>query len=404
MKHNRNGWWIYGLLLITLAACTPGEKKTAAPVTYTCPMHPQIVQEGPGTCPICFMDLVPVAQAGNQQEIVLSERQMALAGIRVAPLSSGNLGSSTVLTGKLAADQELVKVISSRVPGRIEKLYVKETGVRISKGQPLYGIYSEELMTLQKEYLLALKQYNELGNRNERYASFMEAAKKKLLLYGMTEAQVNRLGETEVLSPSVTFVAPASGIVTEIAAAEGSYVTEGSALYRVEGLGILWAEAELYPGEASLVRQGDSVRVIVYGFENQPAAGKVVFMNPEYRPGTGIITLRAQIDNPEGAFAPGMQAGIVLGGSGMKALALPADAVVRGGKGSHVWVKTGERTFMPRIVKTGLETFDKVEITEGLQEGDPVVISGAYLLYSELVLKKGMEPAAVLDNNHSDIH
>ncbi|QEC54229.1 efflux RND transporter periplasmic adaptor subunit [Anseongella ginsenosidimutans] len=356
-------------------------------------MHPQIVQESFGTCPICGMDLVPVNQAGAEQEIMLSNRQIALANIRVEPLSPGNLGNNTFVTGKLAADQELIDVVSSRVPGRIEKLYIKETGRQISKGQPLYEMYSEELLTLQNEYLLTLEQYRQLGDTDKRYASFMEAARKKLLLYGMTADQVKRLGETKARSALVTFGSPVSGIVTEIAAAEGQYVAEGSILYRIEGLDRLWVEAELYPREAALVKEGDQVRVIVAGYEHEPLSGKVVFLNPEYRTGTQILTLRAQIANPGKRFLPGMQASVVLSNNTRTVLALPVDAVVRGEHGAHVWVKAGEGTFTPRMVKTGMETFDRVEILEGLQEGDSVVTSGAYLLYGELVLKKGIEPA-----------
>src|SRR3546814_13471081 len=114
---------IYGLLAVIFAALSPGKKQETggAKVTYTCPMHPQIVQEGPGSCPICGMDLVPVSQSGAEQEIMLGERQMALAGTETAPVSPGSIGNSTFLTGELATDQELTRVISSRAPGRDRK-------------------------------------------------------------------------------------------------------------------------------------------------------------------------------------------------------------------------------------------------------------------------------------------
>lgn len=387
------GTW--ALLILVMAACAPGHQETRnAGVSYTCPMHPQIVQEGPGACPICGMDLVPVDQTGADDEIMLSNRQIALANIRVAPVNLVNMGNNTFISGQLAADQELTDVVSSRVPGRIEKLYIKESGRQIGKGQPLYEIYSEQLLTLQNEYLLTLEQYKQLGNADNRYASFMEAARKKLLLYGMTADQVKRLGETKTRSARVTFESPVSGIVTGVAAAEGQYVAEGSMLYRVEALDRLWVEAELYPREAALVKEGDQVRVIIAGYEQEPVTGKVVFLNPEYRTGTQILTLRAQVANPGKQFLPGMQASMILTSNVRKVVALPVDAVVRGEQGAHVWVKTGEGTFKPRLVKTGMETFDRVEILEGLQEGDSVVVSGAYLLYGELVLKKGIDPAA----------
>lgn len=382
-----------------MTACGPAKEveNSGSGQMHTCPMHPQIVQDGPGSCPICGMDLVPAGQSGSEQEIMLSERQVKLAGIEVDSVRAGGIGGNTFLTGRLKADQELVHTAGSRVPGRIERLYIKETGKPVSKGQSLYTIYSEQLLSLQKEYLLAREQYLQLGKDQDRYASFMEAAKKKLLLYGMTASQITDLTESKTFSPSVTFLSPASGVVTEITVSEGQYVAEGSRLYTIGGLSRLWAEAELYPSEASRIKQGEQVQVIVGGFENEPIRGKVVFLAPQYRAGTQILTLRAAIPNPGGALIPGMQARLVLSEDSAQALVLPSGAVIREEKGSHVWIKTGEGTFAPRKVKTGMESFDKIAITDGLREGDLVVTSGAYLLYSELILKKGQQPMAAME-------
>lgn len=388
---------IAGMLIAFLAACTSGESggnrgTGENGIPHTCPMHPQVVQQGPGTCPICHMDLVPLAQEGSGQEIVLSPRQMMLGNIEVGMAQYGETGEGIYLAGTLKANEELAKVISSRAGGRIEKLYVKESGQYISKGQPLYELYSEQLLTLQKEYLLTLEQYRELGNTNSRYASFAEAAEKKLLLYGMTQKQVDVLAEAGVVSPNVRFHAPVSGVAAEILAAEGQYVSEGSTLYRIEGLERLWVEAALYPGEADIPLTGSIVQVLVNGFENEPMPGKVIFLSPEYQQNSRIITLRAEIENPGQRFSPGMQANVILEKGSGQALALPSNAIIRGEKGAHVWIKTGEGTFSPRMVKTGVETFRRTVITEGLQAGDSVVFSGAYLLYGELMLKKGTDP------------
>ena len=176
------------LLLATSVACQSEEahdgEETALETTYTCPMHPQIVQDEPGTCPICGMDLVPVSQSGtDKRELMLSENQIALGNIKTKRVKFGDVNSNTILTGKLVLDETQTDVISSRAQGRVEKLYIKETGQSVQKGQPLYELYSEELLTLQREYLLALKQNQELGRENPRFASFLEAAKQKLLLF-----------------------------------------------------------------------------------------------------------------------------------------------------------------------------------------------------------------------------
>lgn len=376
---------------------------------YTCPMHPQIVQSSPGTCPICSMDLVPVVKTGEKAaEIVLSASQMQLANVTVQPVSSGSIGNNTVLNARLATDQQQTDVISSRVAGRIERLYVKETGQPIRKGQVLYEIYSEPLLTQQQEYLIALQQEAELGTTEKRYSQFRQAAEQKLRLYGMTAEQIAGLARTKKVLPRIPFVAPSGGTVTEIAASEGQYVGEGALLYRLANLGQLWVEAELYAGESRYVKVGDRLPVQVVGYEGQqPQTARVAFINPEYRAGSQVLVMRAVISNPGGRYQPGQQARVLLRHGVQRGLTLPVDAVVRAGQGAVVFVQTGQsgptgrqsegRTpdgsaFQPRLVQTGTETDQRVAITKGLNGDETIAMSGAYLLYSELILKKGVNP------------
>ncbi|RAU84483.1 efflux RND transporter periplasmic adaptor subunit [Pontibacter arcticus] len=362
-------------------------------------MHPQIVQDKPGTCPICFMDLVLVSQSGKESgELVLMESQVKLGNITTKRIKSGSIGSNSILTGKLVLDETQTDVVSSRAAGRIEKLYLKEPGQTIQKGQPLYELYSEVLLTLQREYLLALAQHRELGKENPRFASFLEAAEKKLLLYGLTQGQVRNLALKQQLSSRITFVAPAGGVVTEVAAVEGQYVAEGAVLYRLGKLGKIWVEAELYPQEAANVKEGDAINVSVAGFGQELASAKVTFISPELRAGSQVVVLRAELPNPNEKYLPGMQANVILPGSGNATLTLPTDAVIRDEKGSHVWVQSGKDTFKAQMVTLGPESAENVAILSGLKENDKVVVTGAYLLYSEYILKKGSHP--VPGHNH----
>ncbi|MBC5774680.1 efflux RND transporter periplasmic adaptor subunit [Pontibacter sp. KCTC 32443] len=388
---------LFLLVAILVAACSVEEKTHAEgeKAAYTCPMHPQIVQDKPGTCPICFMDLVPVSQSDKENgELMLSESQIALGNIKTKRIKSGSVGSNSILTGKLVLDETQTDVISSRAAGRIEKLYLKESGQTIKKGQPLYELYSEELLTLQREYLLSLAQNRELGKENPRFASFLEAAKKKLLLYGLTEGQIRNLARTGQVSSRITFVAPAGGVVTEVAAAEGQYVAEGGVLYRLGKLGKIWVEAELYPQEVVNVKEGDPIKVSVEGFGQEPVTAKVTFISPEFRAGTQVAILRADLSNLNDQYLPGMQANVILPSDMGSSLSLPTDAVIRDEKGAHVWVQSGKDTFKARMVTLGEESADNVAILSGLKENDKVVVSGAYLLYSEFVLKKGANPMA----------
>lgn len=398
---------IIATIAVTLIACSQekqgGEhaghaeaKEESSAAKYTCPMHPNVVQDGPGKCPVCGMDLVPKTANTNAStdDLMLSDSQIKLANITTQKVSVQSIGQTVLVNGKLVANEDLSKVISTRAAGRVEKLFVKETGRTIQKGQPLYELYSETLLTLQREFLLAKEQYDALGSTETRYKSFLDASRRKLILYGLSNSQVEDLAKNKNVQNRITFLSPASGIVTEISVAEGQYVSEGGPLIRIEDTSNLWLEAELYPNEATLAKVGDKINVRVTGFENQPLEAKVTFLSPEFRANTQIMSMRASISNPTLALKPGMQAQVFFSHSTKNALSLPVDAVIRDGRGTHVYVQRGHNTFRPQMVKTGIEDFEKVEITEGLVEGDTVAVTGAYLLYSEIILKKGTDPMA----------
>jgi Cu(I)/Ag(I) efflux system membrane fusion protein len=375
-------------------------KEEISATKYTCPMHPNVVQDGPGKCPVCGMDLVPKTAntTASTDDLMLSDSQIKLANVTTQKVSVQSIGQTVLVNGRLVENEDLSQVISTRASGRIEKLFVKETGRTIQKGQPLYELYSETLLTLQREFLLAKEQYDALGSTETRYKSFLDAARRKLILYGLSNSQVEDLGQNKNVQNRITFLSPASGVVTEISVSEGQYVSEGGPLIRIEDTSNLWLEAELYPNEATLAKVGDKINVRVTGFENRPIEAKVTFLSPEFRANTQIMSMRASISNQTLALKPGMQAQVLFSHSTKNALSLPVDAVIRDGRGTHVYVQRGHNTFRPQMVKTGIEDFEKVEITEGLVEGDTVAVTGAYLLYSEIILKKGTDPMA--GHNH----
>ncbi len=383
---------------VFIAACSEEKKPEAAAAskklqTFTCPMHPQVIKNEMGTCPICGMDLVPFEKNSNDKALKIDEKRQALANITTTVIGLNSLTGFKQLNGRLTVDPEQSSYISSRIAGRVEQLYVRETGVSINKGQALYQLYSEQLATLQQEYLMAIAQEKQFqGDQIER--QIVASAKQKLLLYGQSEAQVQQLAKTQKKNPLITFYAPASGIVAELSITPGQYVAEGSPILRLEGYGQLWVEADVYPNEAKQIKVGQKVKVVIAGWEDQPQEMTVNFLTPALQSGTQLSQLRGSIPNPKNQWQPGLQANVfVPSGARGNALTLPVDAVIRDGKGMHVWIKSGKDSFEPRLVKTGAENDNQVEIAEGLHEGDQVVITGAYLLYSEYILKKGKNPA-----------
>lgn len=383
--------------VLLLEACKENKSSQQATVkqqTYTCPMHPQIVQEKPGTCPICGMDLVPFDKNNTDPFLTLSESQMALANITTLTIGSGALSDNKILNGRLAINPEQTSFISSRVAGRIEVLYIKETGVRVNKGQALYKIYSEQLAALQQEYLLAVAQARQFP-ADDRFQQIEKAARQKLLLYDQTGSQLQQLVTSQKIEPYVTYSAPVSGVVAELMATEGQYVSEGGTIMRIEGYTTLWVEADVYPDEAATIKVGQAVKVVVPGWEDQPQNMTIRFINPAFQSGSQLMQVRGTISNPNNQWQPGLQANILLPvKSTGNVLTLPVDAVIRDGKGMHIWIEESKGKFVPRMVRTGMENADIVEITEGLKEGEKVVITGAYLLYSEYILKKGGDPMA----------
>lgn len=388
---------------VFLAACKEtGKKKTvvAAKQTYTCPMHPQIIQDKPGTCPICGMDLVQFDKNNKETSLTLGESQVALANITTLVVGAGALSNFKQLNGRLVTDPQHTTIISSRVAGRIEVLFVKETGVKVSKGQALYKIYSEQLAALQQEYLLSAAQVKQFPD-DARFQQIERAARQKLLLYDQSPEQISQLLQSQRVNPYVTYPATESGIVAGLSVSEGQYIAEGGAVMNVEGYQQLWVEADVYPAEAAAVKVGQSVKVIVAGWENEPQTMTVQFISPALQNGSQLLQIRGTVPNPGNRWQRGLQANILLPlQSKGDVLRLPADAVIRDGKGAHVWVERSKGKFEPRMVQTGMESFDAVEITKGLTAGDTVVVSGAYLLYSEYLLKKGSDPMAGMAMPH----
>jgi Cu(I)/Ag(I) efflux system membrane fusion protein len=365
-------------------------------VYYTCSMDPQVVELEPGKCPICKMPLTPVKKSNGagKDELQLSDQQVQLGNIRVDTIRSGMIADKMILTATLNTDQMKLNSVSARVMGRIDRLYFKNAGDYVKRGDALFDLYSEALNNAKQEYRLALEKKRTLDNSIVDFEQLVRSARTKLQLWGMSEAQIKELEEAEKISVQTTYHSPVSGYITFLDALEGQYVMEGGTVLRVADLSTLWAEAQVYVSQLAQVDAQAIAEVKFPDFPGKSVKGRIEFVNPEINPETRITLLRVSIPNAGNQLRPGMPAYLLLKGKQHHSLTLPTDAVIRDSKGATVWVQTGKNTYKNRMVEIGLEENGRMEIRRGLMPGDVVVVSGAYLLNSEYVFKKGTDPMA----------
>ena len=362
---------------------------------YTCSMHPQVVEYKPGNCPICKMKLTLVEKkiTIKNDEIQLSDQQILLGNIQTDTIRSGTIDDQIVLTATLNFDQTKSASVSSRVMGRIEKLYFKNIGDYVKKGSSLYDVYSEELNNAKQEYLLLLDKQKVFATETAiDFDQLLQSAINKLLLWGITENQIQELAKNKKATATTTFYSTASGYITTLEVLEGDYVMEGGTIVKLADLSSLWAEAQIYSSGFLEINRNSIATVMLPDFNGKEIKGRVEFINPEINPNTRINLIRVAIPNTEMQLKPGMSAYVILKSPQRKSLTLPIDAVIRDGKGATVWLQTANKTYKNVMVQIGLESADRIEIKSGLKIGDVVVINGAYLLNSEYIFKKGTNP------------
>jgi membrane fusion protein, copper/silver efflux system len=389
------------VLLFTLgfAACKQKSQNTLAVIKtqskfyYTCSMHPQIHEDHDGNCPICGMKLIKVELTGNGDKatdrITLTATQLQLADIRTDTVRDENIGSDKTLTGTVTTNENTSEELSARIAGRIQQLYIRTVGEKISIGQPVYSIYSEDLQEAEKEYLLANQQQKILHNPDVDYQQLISAAENKLQLWGLSRSQIKSLAASGKLSATTTVLSKVNGTISDIAVHEGDYVTEGMTILKTQALNNLWVQAQIYANETGNYKENDQVSVSFPDLGGQLIKGKVEFINPELSDASKVDLVRISISNPQGLIRPGMQAYISITNGNNRSLAVPASAILTDANGSRVWIKNSDGSFSPKMIKPGAGNSNYVPILSGLNHGDIVVTNGTYLLNSEAIFKNG---------------
>ncbi len=386
--------YIAMLLVVILVGCSSNnnEQSNATIKEYwTCTMHPQVHMDGPGSCPICGMDLIKKVadekpEAGSAKDmagmITLSSKKQILANVSTLIVKEEYLQDQVTAYSYLDFVENNRKTISARFNGRIEKLLVDKTGDYIKKGQPLFEIYSPDLVQAQNEYLIALN--------NSQNSSLQKAAKKKLEIFGLTQDQIQSLEKTREINITLTYYSPVNGTVIEKKVQEGVYVNEGTTIYDVAELSTLWNIAEVYENNLGNVKVGSPVKLHLRAYPGEEFSGRVTFIYPVVNSQTRTVKVRSEFSSNGGKLKPQMYGETIFNSAGGHGLLVPADAVIIAGKRAVVWAKAGDGMFEARSVTIGNRYGDKYHIVSGLNEGDEIAATGGFLIDSESQLKTGV--------------
>lgn len=365
-----------------------------ATTLYTCPMHHQIREDKPGKCPICGMTLVPVKQkqqkkADIAQLITLSAQQQFLGNIHTDTAKLASLSNQVILTGTTTFNPRSEDAISAWVSGWIEKMYVRNPGEKVKAGQKLYELYSPDLLSVEKDYLEALKQKYLFKKASVDLTATIRAIKQKLLRYGLSDSQIDHLPDQK-LTGRVTIYSKTSGYLIKKMTEEGGYVKEGETVMKLANNNTLWVQAQLYDSELPLLENQHEIKVGLKAFPGKELPGKIVFNNPVNNQNSRVHLLNIAIPNPNGRIQPGMLAYVYLKTSKEQpAVVIPKSAVIYGEKNNYVWIERPDSSFERRKVQLGVYNDTGIQVLNGIKAGEIVVSSGAYLVNSEYVLQYG---------------
>lgn len=416
--------------------------------TYICPMHPSVTSDHPSDCPICGMKLVLVTSppagsdgAGKRERKIafyrsphdpkqtshtprkdemgmdylpvhedevtgsparveglatvnIDPQRQQLIGLRTAEVTLGPVGASWRTVGRVAVDETRVHHVNIKVAGFAEHVYVDYVGKVVRAGEPLFSIYSPDLLSVQQEYLLALRTRKALGGAGageESGASLVEAARARLALWDIPEREIARLERTGTPTKTLVIHSPTSGVVTKKDVVMGHRLDEGDMPYEITDLSKVWVLADAYESDISRLKLGMTATLSLQAFPNRTFRGRVIFIAPLLDAKTRTVQVRLEFPNPAGELRPEMFGEVMLQAAARQGLRIPGDAVIDSGKTKVVFVALGDGKFSPREVKLGEASNDAVEVLSGLSVGERVVTRANFLVDSESRLRASLE-------------
>jgi Cu(I)/Ag(I) efflux system membrane fusion protein len=421
-----------------------------ASTVWTCSMHPQIRQPKSGKCPICGMDLIPVADEEatvGERQITFSQEALKLMEVQTTPVVRKFVETEIRMVGKVDYDETRVKNITAWVPGRIDRLYVDFTGITVNQGDHMVDLYSPELISAQAELLQALKAAGDIKENSSDLMkrttlATLEAARDKLRLLGLKQSQIDKIESAGEPITHITIYSPMGGIVIDKQATEGMYVNTGTPIYTLADLSRLWVKLDAYESDLPWIRYGQEVEFSTEAYPGEIFKGKISFRHPVLNEKTRTVKIRVNVNNPDGKLKPGMfvrgvlRAKVAQGGAVMDPklagkwicpmhpsvvknqqgicdicemdlvtteslfatvnepneppLVIPASAPLITGKRAVVYVRIPDAdkpTFEGREVILGPRAADYYLVRHGLKEGQIVVTNGNFKIDSALQIQ-----------------
>lgn len=387
-----------GVALKTGLIPWPGSNTAAGQAAkFHCPMHPTVVADRPGSCPICGMDLVPIgerahASAGGPHSSVpglavvsISPEARQLMGLKLGAVEKRPLSREVRTSARIVADETRQWRVTTKVEGWVDQLFVAYTGQEVKKGDPLLTIYSPDLVTAQAEYLSALRSGG---------GPIAAAVRRRLELWDISEDQIARLERTGRVEKHLTLFAPASGVVMVRDVLAGQKLMPGEPLMVIADLSMVWGDADIYQSDLLYVKVGQPLELALPYWPDKVFEGKVIFVSPTLDAESRTLRARLEVPNPEGLLKPGMFGDARLNYDLGETLSLSVSAVMVGGRQTYAFRDLGDGHVVPAEIKIGRRSGGYYELLGGLNEGDKVVASANFLVDSESNLKAALEALA----------